>query len=229
MIEVVVFDLDDTLYLERDFVRSGFRAVDRWVGEHLAREGFFERAWEHFVAGQRGNIFDLVLPALGIAPEADLVRRLVEVYRAHEPAIELEPEARDLLAWLAGRRPLALLTDGYHATQRRKVAALGLARHCRPIVYTDALGRAHWKPSPEGFLAIQAHFDLAPECFVYIGDNPAKDFRAPKALGWRTIRVRHPLGEHARSSAASAADEADHTITGLAEIGSRQLLEAGRR
>ena len=27
LVDVVVFDLDDTLYLERDYVRSGFRAV----------------------------------------------------------------------------------------------------------------------------------------------------------------------------------------------------------
>ena len=28
---VVTFDLDDTLYLERDFVRSGFAAVGAWL------------------------------------------------------------------------------------------------------------------------------------------------------------------------------------------------------
>ncbi len=31
---VAVFDLDDTLVLERDYVRSGFRAV----GEHVRRD-----------------------------------------------------------------------------------------------------------------------------------------------------------------------------------------------
>ncbi|MDB5525364.1 MAG: putative hydrolase of the superfamily, partial [Rhizobium sp.] len=28
---VLVFDLDDTLYLERDFARSGFRATGDWL------------------------------------------------------------------------------------------------------------------------------------------------------------------------------------------------------
>ena len=54
--------------------------------------------------------------------------------------------------------------------------------------------------------------------------NPAKDFSAPKALGWRTLRVRHPLGEHARADAASPLDQADRTVAGLAEVSVADLL-----
>jgi putative hydrolase of the HAD superfamily len=215
---VVVFDLDDTLYLERDFVRSGFRAVDRWLAREHGAPGLFEHAWRRFEAGQRGRIFDQALPRLGLAAAPALVQRLVQVYRDHEPEIALLPEAVELLAGLRPRCRLALLTDGYQATQRRKVGALGLESHCRPIVYTDAFGRAHWKPSPKGFLSIQGRFDLPPARFVYVGDNPAKDFRAARALGWRTIRIRHPDGEHARARAASAADDAHCTIARLADL-----------
>ncbi len=222
---VVVFDLDDTLYLERDFVRSGFRAVDRWLASEHAALGLFEIAWRLFEAGERGRIFDQALPHLGVAAEPPLIQRLVAVYRDHEPEIALLPEAADLLAWLRGRCPLALLTDGDEATQRRKVRALGLEDYCRPIVYTDALGRAHWKPSPKGFLSIQRRFGLPPERFVYVGDNPARDFRAARTLGWRTVRIRHPGGRHAGASAASALDEADRTITRLADLVGDGLLK----
>ena len=30
-VHTVVFDLDDTLFAERDYVLSGFRAVDEWI------------------------------------------------------------------------------------------------------------------------------------------------------------------------------------------------------
>jgi putative hydrolase of the HAD superfamily len=223
-VTVVVFDLDDTLYLERDFVRSGFRAVDRWLAREHAVPGLFELAWRLFATGQRGRIFDQALPHLGLAAEPTLVRRLVEVYRGHEAEIALLPEAVELLATLGRRYGLALLTDGDQETQKRKVKALGLESVCQPIVYTDAFGRAHWKPSPKGFLSIQRRFGLPPARFVYVGDNPAKDFRAARALGWRTIRVRHPDGEHARASAASAEDDADCTITRLADLLGEPLL-----
>jgi putative hydrolase of the HAD superfamily len=225
MTAVLVFDLDDTLYLERDFVRSGFRAVDRWLASRDMVEGFFEVAWQLFEAGRRGDVFDCTLERLGMSLEAELIRRLVDVYRSHAPAIALDPEAAGLLARLHARGPLALLTDGYRATQERKVAALGLERYCSPIVYTDALGREHWKPSPRGFLSIQQRFGGQANRFVYIGDNPAKDFRAPNALGWLTIRLRHPRGEHARAEAQGALDAAAHTITHLAEIEENPLLE----
>jgi putative hydrolase of the HAD superfamily len=221
---VVVFDLDDTLYLERDFVRSGFAAVDAWLGAHHGVNEFQAHAWELFLAGRRGDVFDQTLPMIGVEPRPELIRRLIEVYREHTPQIRLEPAAPDLLAALDGRCRLALLTDGYHDTQRRKIAALGLDAWCDPVVCTDRWGRAHWKPSPRGFLHIQEALEAAPERCIYVADNPAKDFRAPKALGWRTLRVRHPQGEHARGDAASPRDQADRTVAGLAEVSVADLL-----
>jgi putative hydrolase of the HAD superfamily len=224
MTAVVVFDLDDTLYLERDFVRSGFAAVGAWLGAHYGVVDFEAHAWDLFLAGRRGDVFDRTLPQLGLDPQPGLVRRLVEVYRQHPPTIGLEPAATELLEALGGRCRLAVLTDGYHATQRRKIAALALDTRCRPIVCTDQWGREHWKPSPRGFLHIQQALEAPPQSCIYIGDNPAKDFRAPKALGWRTLRLCHPLGEHARAVAASPCDEADATVASLAEVTVADLL-----
>jgi putative hydrolase of the HAD superfamily len=224
MTPVVVFDLDDTLYLERDFVRSGFAAVGAWLAAHRGVDAFEAHAWALFVAGRRGDVFDQVLPRLGLDPEPALIRRLVAVYREHPPQIRLEPAAADLLGALSGHCRLALLTDGYHDTQRRKIAALALEAWCDPVVCTDRWGREHWKPNPRGFLHIQGALEALPERCIYVGDNPAKDFRAPKALGWRTLRVRHPQGEHARADAASPLDQADSTVTSLAEVTVSDLL-----
>jgi len=60
LVDVVVFDLDDTLYLERDYVRSGFRAVDAWLASRGIL-GFFGEAWANFENGLRGKAFDRAL------------------------------------------------------------------------------------------------------------------------------------------------------------------------
>ena len=224
MIAVVAFDLDDTLYLERDFVRSGFAAVGGWLATERGVRGFEACAWRFFEAGRRGDIFDRVLPRLGIEPEGTLIDRLVRVYREHLPTIRLEPAAADLLGRLSGRCHLAVLTDGFHHTQQRKIAALGLDTRCRPIVCTDRWGRDHWKPCPRGFERIREALGAPPAQCLYIGDNPAKDFRAPKALGWRTLRVRHPQGEHASAVAALPLDDADATVTSLGQVSVSDLL-----
>ena len=59
MIRGIVFDIDDTLYLERDYVRSGFAHVAREVGRTDDEAGrlhdWLIRAFE---SGVRGDTFD---------------------------------------------------------------------------------------------------------------------------------------------------------------------------
>ena len=86
---ILVFDLDDTLYPEHEYVRSGFAAVDLWLKQNRDITGFSELANEQFNSGKRGNIFDIVLDQLGCGNPAELVPALVKVYREHDPAIKL--------------------------------------------------------------------------------------------------------------------------------------------
>lgn len=224
----VVFDLDDTLYLERDFVRSGFQAVGAWLAREHGRDGFFDRAWALFEAGVRGTIFDRALEELGIAPQPDLIQRLVQVYRGHEPEIQLLPDAaRALERCCATGIGVALLTDGFEAVQRRKIEALRVEDHCAPVICTDCWGREFWKPHARGFQMIQDHFGLPPEALVYVADNPAKDFIGPLRLGWRTVRLCRPLGLHAEDMAAPAAD-AEILAQSLDEVDFAGLLLPAR-
>lgn len=225
---MIVFDLDDTLYLERDFVRSGFAAVDRWLAAERAVEGFLATAWGLFEGGQRNRVFDAALAARGVAVEPALIGQLVEVYRSHRPTIQLAADARCALDRHAGRDPVALLTDGYQGTQERKIEALGLRACCDPVITTDRWGRDYWKPNPRGFMAVQRQFDRPPAEFVYIGDNPGKDFLAPRSLGWKTIRIKRDGALHAGQAAAPGHD-ADLTITSLDDLDLHlERLLAGR-
>jgi putative hydrolase of the HAD superfamily len=207
---VVVVDIDDTLYLERDYARSGFAAVGARARDELGVADLGERAWAAFESGVRGNIFDQALAAVGVTPDADLVPQLVEVYRSHAPQIGMLADAR---AWIDARSShvaLAVVTDGPLASQRAKAEALGLAAWAHPIVFTEALGPGLGKPHPAAFEKIEAELGLSGAACAYVADNPAKDFRAPRALGWRTVRVRRPGGLHAE---APSRDDVDAEIT----------------
>ena len=199
---MVVLDIDDTLYLERDYVRSGFAAVGRWACPELGITDFGERAWALFEAGVQGTIFDEALAACGVAPvPAGLVARLVEVYRAHAPEIVLQDDARAWLDTVGGGSigahvVVAVLTDGPLASQRAKAEALGLARWADPIVFTEALGPGRGKPHPAAFELLEREIGLGGDRCVYVADNPAKDFAGPHGLGWRTVRIRRPGGLH---------------------------------
>lgn len=217
-IHTVVFDVDDTLFPERQFVLGGFAAAGEWLRDRRQVDGFAARATELFEAGRRGRIFDEALGLLGIGTDADLVSELIRVYREHRPRLALFPDAQRVLHSLVGRVNVALITDGFARVQRNKIAALGLDPRIELHVVTDELGgREYWKPNPEAFCVVMRHYPGPPAGFVYVADNPRKDFIAPRALGWRTVRVRRSGGEH-YDYFATAAEAAEVTISELTEL-----------
>jgi putative hydrolase of the HAD superfamily len=211
----VVFDIDDTLYLERDYVRSGFTAAGAWARTELGVADFGDRAWAAFEAGVRGRIFDEALASCGVPANGSVVSQLVDVYRSHAPAIEPLP---DVSVWLAGRPAdfaVAVVTDGPRASQRAKAAALDLAGWADPIVFTEELGPGRGKPHPAAFARVEAATGLAGAACAYVADNPAKDFAGPRSRGWRTVRVRREGSLHAT---AASGDDVDAEITAFAEL-----------
>jgi putative hydrolase of the HAD superfamily len=52
---------------------------------------------------------------------------------------------------------------------------------------------------------------------VYVGDNPAKDFIAPRALGWSTVQINRPTGTYALVEATQD-KAADHRISSLVDL-----------
>jgi putative hydrolase of the HAD superfamily len=199
----VVFDLDDTLYLERDYARSGFHAVGEWCAERLGLEGIQEQAQALFDQGRRGDIFDAALDRLGIGRDAGTVSTMVRIYREHTPQIKLLPDAVECLARLQDRLYLGLLTDGNPVSQWAKIDALGLRDRFDTAVVTGEWGTDFFKPHVRGYRYLESQLGMCSGRFVYVADNPAKDFFALRTLGWNGIRVRRSAGLHEHQECSS--------------------------
>lgn len=193
---ILVFDLDDTLYLEQDYILSGFAHVSRWLGDRPAFRDFEERCRHKFQQGERHNVFGIVLRELNIDPHPRLVQQLVHELRRHSPQIKLASDTVRLLRRLPPDAQTAVITDGRLSTQLAKVAALKLHRHIAKIICTDTWGHAFWKPHPRAFAEVEAHFSVEGNQCVYFGDNPSKDFVTARQRGWQTVRVRRIGGLH---------------------------------
>jgi len=213
--DVAVFDLDDTLYPELAYARSGLRAA----GQHLSAEWNVPDAAEEMIAllesGCRHTIFDEFLPRHDLAPT--LVPELVAVYRAHVPTISLDDSTRRVLAVLKDAGMLvAVLTDGPSQVQQNKVDALGLEALVDTVVLTDAgNGRDTWKPSPWGYQTLEQRFGAAN--YVYVGDNVEKDFVTARALGWHTIELRREDRMYSRRE-VEPEYEADQSVRDIADL-----------
>jgi putative hydrolase of the HAD superfamily len=187
---VVVLDLDDTLYKESAYQISGFREVchqiERIYGRSVVADlgALLEQGEKDVLAG--------LCRAAGL--HESVKQSLLWVYRLHFPKIELDVLTQRGVAELERRcQCLVILTDGRSITQRLKLKALGLEN--LPVYISEEYGDE--KPSPNRFQTIMQN--LSASQYVYIADNPAKDFIAPNRLGWVTIGIKdagqniHPL------------------------------------
>ncbi|WP_158252326.1 HAD family hydrolase [Cryobacterium sp. Y29] len=188
--------MDDTLFLERSYVESGFAAVSNMLETAYGRSSFFVEFWQLFQSGRRGDIFNTARDIEGKALTANEIETCVEFYREHCPRIKLLPDSAAFINSFAGDVKTALITDGPQISQRAKILSLGLADLLNAIIVTDEHDSSWHKPGRSAFLSLEKKFGVSREQCVYIGDNPFKDFQAPLSLGWKAIRVRRPGGLH---------------------------------
>ncbi len=184
MITTVVFDLDDTLYDEIEYCKSGFAVIAEFLanrpeprpssmgeGKAPPAERIFAALWEQLTAGNRTKTFNTALDELSIGYDDELIGELIEVYRNHKPKITLPQDSRDVLCELSTKYTVALLTDGFLPAQEFTVRALGIEKYFKSIVYTEQLGRECWKPSPAGFEKIMQTHKVEAEYMAYVADN----------------------------------------------------------
>lgn len=216
-LSALVFDLDDTLYLERDYVRSGLLAAADLAERRYGVVGLFESAWRHFDEGERSRAIDHALVDLSV-DDPTVAAELISHYRSHRPTIRLLPDADralDEARPLAGR--VGLITDGRPLGQRMKIDALNIRPRLDQIIITDQLGGvAKRKPHPQSFVEMQRRFSVPGDAMAYVGDNPGKDFAAPRELGWKTVHVVRSEGLYTHPGPGDCA--ADRTIGDLDEL-----------
>jgi len=186
---IISFDLDDTLYNEYSFIKSGFKAVSKYLFQKYSipqkeSYSFLEKRFTRF---GRKQILDEVLKNFNIYSKKNVLMCL-SVYRKHKPKIKLYPEANQCLKRFKDF-PIYIVTDGNKLVQKNKIKALGLHKRVKGYILTSEYGLKNSKPSPYCFLKICKKEKSKPENLVYIGDNPKKDFVGLKPLGMKTIRV----------------------------------------
>lgn len=188
--KAVIFDLDDTLYDEKDYVRSGFSAVAKELPMINQVES---KLWSAFE--QKLPAIDAVLKCEGVWTE-ELSRQCLEIYRNHKPCISLREDARDLLQKLRqDSKYLGIITDGRPEGQRNKIKALEVEPLVDSIIITDELGGMNFrKPNKKSYEIMQQRCNVEFQRMTYVGDNLKKDFVSPRYLGMLGIYFKNKNG-----------------------------------
>ncbi len=198
MKKAVIFDLDDTLISEDEYIRSGYRAVSRFLKDMYGwDERMTARQLYDLYLESPKNVFNRLLAAHDIRYKDNEILELVEVYREHTPEVHFYPDVRPAITSLKNRGiKLGLLSDGYAVTQRKKLTVLGAngKRLFDKIIITDELGRDYWKPDPRPFIMMKEAFLADWTDIVYVGDNPEKDFFIGRDFPIMTVRIMREQG-----------------------------------
>ena len=187
--KVFVFDLDDTLTKEIDFLKSGYHAVSELVSKRFGLDAgkVYRELYDWYRAGE--NTFACLNESYGLDnPIGDYLN----VYRFHTPDIHLAQDVIDALNVLrdAGIE-LGIVSDGRDITQKNKFDALGLAEWFDESCFLINSNQQLFKPNPYGYerlmLAMYKKTGASDLEFTYIADNPEKDFLWPNSHGWSTV------------------------------------------
>lgn len=171
--KIFVFDLDDTLYSERDFEKSGIEFVYHNLSiKHISLET---------ILNNRNNWIELMINGSNNEITFQIV---LDMYRSHFPTIQLYNDAKVFLEKLLSQGiEMSLITDGRSITQRNKLRALGIESFFKNIVISEEVNSE--KPSEYNFRMVM--YNKIAENYIYIADNPKKDFITPNKLGWTSI------------------------------------------
>lgn len=218
-IKAILFDLDDTLYEEKQFVKSGFIKVAEFIKYKfkINEKDFYKTLIDIYNDGSRGNIFNLALKRVNIIFDKNIIHSMVKLYREHDPKIKLDKDIKLLLLRLKEIYSLGVITDGYFEVQKKKVQALKLGELLDSVIYTDKYGKEYWKPNVLCYKLALEEFRVSPGEAIYIGSDPYKDFIGAKRIGIPTVRILQPGREHSEVKLTKEY-EADYEIRKLHEI-----------
>ena len=211
MKKAVIFDLDDTLISEDEYIKSGYRAVAAFLKDLYGwDERMTCRQLYDLYLEDSTNVFNRLLDSRDIRYRDSEIMELVSVYREHVPEISYYPDVMPTLFELRNRGiKLGILSDGYAVTQRMKVTVLKSKKMFDKIILTDELGREYWKPDPRPFIMMKEAFQIGWDDMIYVGDNPKKDFYIGHDFPIMTVRIMREqsvyLNEQYREGVTEAA------------------------
>ncbi len=198
MIQVIAFDLDDTLWNVGPVIRRAESILADWlekevsgysyepsklipIREKLLRE---DSSLGHRLTAFRQQLIETSLVSyLDEQSAASHAERAMEVFLTARNEVEFFEGAPDTLRLLAQSFQLGVITNGNADIHR-----LGL-NDCFSFAFSaEQVGVP--KPAPDLFHAALAHTGCEPAQMVYVGDDPIKDVDAANEVGLHTIWMR---------------------------------------
>lgn len=191
MVKAVIFDLDDTLIPEKQYIESGYHYIAKILNKRFGIP--LEKIFRDLVSLFNENpkyVFNRLFSMYGIDYTAEMIQDLVTAYRSHLPEICFYDDVMPCLEYLKLKSmKLGIITDGYVNAQYQKLKAVNAYDYFNEIIITDEFGEEFRKPNPKAFKEMRDRLEIEFRQMVYVGDNPEKDFYISKIYPIKTMRI----------------------------------------
>jgi putative hydrolase of the HAD superfamily len=227
-LEVVLFDLDDTLHDDTFAFTSAAEEVAREIAlergvDALAvkrayvaeAEGFWHRLTPDQLrtrlSGLREMMWNSALERVGIADRSLAERSAASYHEYRKKYFSVFPGAIELLRTLRERGlRLGILTNGFSETHREKIKLLQIGEFFEAIFIADEVGMI--KPDPLLFAHACTTMGSAPARSAMVGDRYDRDVRGALDAGlyavWLNVRdERVPDGAPPPSATCTTVSE----------------------
>lgn len=183
---IFIFDLDDTIFKEFDYVKSGFKFCAKFLSKNkISTKKIYNNFIRLFRKNGRGKVFDLYFKG-----NKSKSKKLISLYRKHYPDIKAYKDALNLIRTLKKKKiRMYIVTDGIKDSQYQKIKKLNIKKYFKKIFITPVYGKTYMKPSIKCFEIIKKIEKCNWHEMVYIGDNPKKDFVNLNKKKVTTIRI----------------------------------------
>ena len=241
---VFFFDLDDTLYERSEpFIRAckkmfSSRFTLDWKKVFEMRRYYGDQVFEASQDGsmtlEESYIFRTTRAfkefGQDLSPEEALL--FEKCFDECLSQISLEPGMEDVLQFLKNRSvPMAILTNGPGAHQRKKLSSLNMANWIPEENWYISGEMNTTKPHPEIYAAAARGMHCEPQNSWMIGDSLTHDVYGAAACGWHTIWYIKNGASSFASSASSTSSAPDRIVSDpvrLLEVINKILGDRGR-
>jgi|TARA_B100001964_G_C14261588_1_gene615845 putative hydrolase of the HAD superfamily len=229
LIQVIAFDLDDTLWSVGPIIFKAERRLNDWLQQEVPQILYdvdsmrslhhelleLEPDLGNKITESRRRLIEraLLLSKINIDEATELSHQAMDVFLEARNEIVFFEGALEAISLLANQFTLGALTNG-----NADIKKIGLDSYFSFAFSAEEVGAP--KPAENLFRQALAHTNTRPQQMLYVGDNPVLDIDVANNIGMHTVWIKHPGQEN---TGETSADEAIEHISDLPQAVNRIL------
>jgi|LFRM01.1.fsa_nt_gb putative hydrolase of the HAD superfamily len=196
-IKAVIFDLDNTLYNEKEYIDNALLNVAHTFcnikGLNIKEVVYYLK--NDLIINGTEEIFQRLLAKYNMNEDKSIIKKLITVYRNCNVSLNLYYDVIETLELIKSKGlKLGIVSNGFSYTQRNKINLLNIGSYFNTIIISgEWLPKDLWKPNKAPFELCFNNLGVKPQECLYVGDSYDKDIVGAYNAGAFPILIKRDI------------------------------------